>query len=74
MVWLRGGQFTMGQDDSPYDRREAPHPVEVSAFSIGQYPLTFDEYDRFCEATGRKKPERSGLGSRSAPGHQHQLG
>jgi formylglycine-generating enzyme required for sulfatase activity len=51
MVWLRGGRFTMGQDDSQYDDEKPAHPVEVSAFSIGQYPLTFDEYDRFCEAT-----------------------
>jgi formylglycine-generating enzyme required for sulfatase activity len=54
MVWLRGGRFTMGQDDSQWDDEKPAHPVEVSAFSIGQYPLTFDEYDRFCEATGRE--------------------
>jgi hypothetical protein len=56
-----------------YDDEKPAHPVEVSAFSIGQYPLTFDEYDRFCEATGREKPDDDRLGSRSAPGHQHQL-
>jgi formylglycine-generating enzyme required for sulfatase activity len=25
-------------------------------FALGRYPVTFDEYDRFCEAMRRKKP------------------
>jgi formylglycine-generating enzyme required for sulfatase activity len=67
MVWLRGGQFRMGQDDSRWDWEKPAHPVEVSAFSIGQYPLTFDEYDRFCEATKRKKPGDRGWGRGRRP-------
>jgi formylglycine-generating enzyme required for sulfatase activity len=67
MVWLRGGQFTMGQDDSQWDWEKPAHPVEVSAFSIGQYPLTFDEYDRFCESTGRDKPSDEGWGRGRRP-------
>jgi formylglycine-generating enzyme required for sulfatase activity len=35
MVWLPGGVFTMGQDDSPYDDEKPAHPVRVDAFSIG---------------------------------------
>jgi formylglycine-generating enzyme required for sulfatase activity len=67
MVWLRGGQFTMGQDDSQWDWEKPAHPVEVSAFSIGQYPLTFDEYDRFCEDTSREKPNDQGWGRGRRP-------
>jgi formylglycine-generating enzyme required for sulfatase activity len=67
MVWLRGGRFRMGQDDSRWDWEKPAHPVEVSAFSIGQYPLTFDEYDRFCEATKRKKPGDRGWGRGRRP-------
>ena len=64
MVWLPGGVFKMGQDDSPYDDEKPAHAVAVSAFSIGQYPVTFEEYDKFCEATRREKPSDSGWGQR----------
>ena len=67
MVWLPGGDFTMGHDDSPYGREKPAHPVHVAAFSIGQYPLTFTEYDRFCEATKRKKPVDQGWGREGRP-------
>jgi len=67
MVWLPGGTFTMGQDDSPYKDEKPAHPVRVSAFSIGQYPVTFAEYDRFCEATGRAQPPDQGWGRDRQP-------
>ena len=56
MVWLPGGTFRMGQDDSPYENEKPAHKVEVSGFSIGQYLVTFVDYDRFCKATRRRKP------------------
>ncbi len=62
MVWLPGGTFRMGQDDSPHEDEKPVHEVEVNGFSIGQYPVTFAEYDRFCEATGREQPGDSWWG------------
>jgi formylglycine-generating enzyme required for sulfatase activity len=47
----------MGEDESPYDYEKSANEVSVDAFSIGQYPVTFEEYDRFCEVTRRKKPD-----------------
>ena len=41
--------------------------MRVDAFSIGQYPLTFAEYDRFCEETGREKPNDRGWGRGKRP-------
>jgi len=67
MVWLPGGVFTMGQDDSPYDDEKPAHSVRVDAFSIGQYPLTFAEYGAFCAATGREKPADRGSGRGERP-------
>ncbi len=55
MVWLPGGKFRMG-DDQGYTWEKPVHEVDVSAFSIGQYPVTFEEYDKFCEAKRREKP------------------
>ncbi len=67
MVWLPGGTFTMGQDDSPHADEKPAHPVRVGAFSIGQYPVTFAEYDRFCAAMGRKPPGDQGWGRGERP-------
>ncbi len=36
-------------------------------FCIGKYPVTFDEYDRFCDATGRQKPADNGWGRGRRP-------
>jgi formylglycine-generating enzyme required for sulfatase activity len=67
MVWLPGGEFIMGQDDSPYNHEKPAHPVRVDAISIGQYPVTFAEYDRFCLATQRKQPDDRSWGRDSRP-------
>jgi formylglycine-generating enzyme required for sulfatase activity len=36
-------------------------------FAIGRYPVTFDEYDRFCEAKGQEKPADQGWGRARRP-------
>jgi formylglycine-generating enzyme required for sulfatase activity len=67
MAWLPGGTFTMGEDESPYNAEKPAHEVSVNAFSIGQYTVTFEEYDRFCEATSREKPSDWGWGRGTRP-------
>jgi formylglycine-generating enzyme required for sulfatase activity len=34
--------------------------VQVSTFFVGQLPVTFAEYDRYCEAEGKEKPDDEG--------------
>jgi formylglycine-generating enzyme required for sulfatase activity len=36
-------------------------------FAIGRYPVTFDEYDRFCETRRREKPSDNGWGRGRRP-------
>jgi formylglycine-generating enzyme required for sulfatase activity len=67
MVWLPGGTFMMGEDESQYSDEKPAHEVSVGAFSIGQYPVTFEEYDRFREATSREKPSDWGWGRGTRP-------
>ncbi len=67
MAWLPGGTFMMGENESPYDDEKPAHEVTVSAFSIGQYPVTFEEYDKFCEATSMEKPKDRGWGRDTRP-------
>jgi formylglycine-generating enzyme required for sulfatase activity len=60
LVVIPAGDFTMGsaEDEKGRSEHEGPqHRVTIARrFAIGRYPVTFDEYDRFCEATGREKP------------------
>ena len=43
------------------------HTVTVDDFYIGKYEVTFEEYDKFCEATGRNKPNDRGWGRGRIP-------
>ncbi len=68
MVALRGGTFQRGDLQGDGDSDEKP-PVEIHLrpFAIGLYEVTFAEYDRFCESTGREKPDDAGWGRGRRP-------
>jgi formylglycine-generating enzyme required for sulfatase activity len=55
MVWIPGGEFTMGSDDPSARPVEQPkHPVKVSPFWMDEHEVTNAEFRRFAEATGYK--------------------
>jgi formylglycine-generating enzyme required for sulfatase activity len=66
---IPSGTFTMGSPLNEFDRAkdEPQHQVTISAFIMSKYEITFDQYDSFCEATGRKKPDDSGWGRGKRP-------
>lgn len=41
--------------------------MTLRAFYLDKYPVTFDQYDKFCEATGREKPSDHGWGRGNLP-------
>ena len=43
------------------------HQVTVARFAMGKYPVTFAQFDAFCEATGFKKPADAGWGRGDRP-------
>jgi len=68
MVKIPAGSFKMGDIQSDGSSDEKPvHSVTVKAFAMGQYEVTFEEYDKFCESTGRSKPSDSGWGRGNRP-------
>ncbi len=71
MTFVQGSTFTMGckdgRDENCDDNEKPPHPVTVKDFHIGKYEVTFEEYDLFCEATNRKKPDDEGWGRGKRP-------
>lgn len=66
MVWLPGGTFNMG-DENITDAEKLVHQVTLSHFSVSKYPVTFEEYDKFCDDTGREKPSDEGGGRGRRP-------
>ena len=69
MILIPAGTFDMG--DVMLDKEstnELPiHRVTLDAFCLGQHAVTFAEYDAFCEATGREKPDDHGWGRGKHP-------
>jgi len=69
LINVEGGSFTMGDTWGDGSDDEKPsHSVELTYnFKIGKYEVTFDQYDWFCEETGRKKPSDNSWGRGNRP-------
>ena len=71
MVLIPAGTFQMGSPRDKDDRKEHEDPQhEVTVdhpFAIAKYETTFEDYDRFAEATGREKPDDHGWGRGKRP-------
>jgi len=68
MVWIPAGRFKMGDIQGQGDNDEQPvHWVSVEKFAMGRSEVTFAEYDRFAEASGREKPNDNGWGRGNRP-------
>ena len=69
-VWVKGGCYEMGcgswTDNCDSDEKPV-HTVCVDGFYMGKYEVTFAQYDRFCEETGREKPYDEGGGRGNRP-------
>ncbi len=65
MVFVQGGTFQMGSKYGRFD--ETPHTVTISDFYLSRHEVTFEEYDTFCEASGRKKTDDEGWGRGMRP-------
>lgn len=68
MLTVKGGTFEMGDvmGDKEYDN-EKVHSVTVSDFMIAKTEVTFEEYDRFCAATKKDKPDDEKWGRAKYP-------
>jgi formylglycine-generating enzyme required for sulfatase activity len=66
MVDISEGSFQMGGSDGEIDEKPA-HRVALKAFRMGRYEVTFDEYDQFAIATGRRLLEDEGWGRGKRP-------
>lgn len=70
MDWIEipAGEFKMGDNFNEGVRDERPvHTVYLDDYYIGKYEVTFEQYDLFCEDTGRAKPSDEGWGRGTRP-------
>ena len=72
MVWIAGGEFTMGSDDDKFNERPA-HRVKVDGFWMDEHPVTTGEFEKFVQATGyvttaERKPDWEELKKQLPPG------
>ena len=71
MVVIPAGEFMMGSPDDEEGRfdREGPQALITIhyQFALGRFPVTFDEYDHFCEEIGRDQPGDQGWGRGKRP-------
>jgi formylglycine-generating enzyme required for sulfatase activity len=68
MVVIPAGRFQMGDLlGNGYSDEQPVHWVFMDSFAMGRYEVTFAEYDRFAEATGRDKPDDQGWGRGKRP-------
>lgn len=69
LVAVPGGCFLMGSgaDEAGRSRDENLHRSCVADFRIAMSELSYDEYDRFADATGRARPADLGWGRDALP-------
>jgi len=65
--YIRGGLFQMG-DAADGQIRELPiHTVTFEGFAASIFEVTFEQYDKFCDATSRDKPDDEDWGRGNRP-------
>jgi formylglycine-generating enzyme required for sulfatase activity len=71
LVVIPPGEFLMGSSDDDaeaYDDEKPQHRVRIAyPLAIGRYPVTFGEYDHFCEQTRRQPPDDQAWGRGRRP-------
>lgn len=67
MVVIPAGVFQMG-DLEGSDAEKPVHEVRIAKpFAMSKYPVTFEDYDRFADETGRDLPSDEGWGRGNRP-------
>ena len=65
LLFVKGGSFVMGElegSESPAHRVNLTYDLYV-----GKYPVTFQEYDRYCDAIDYSGPDDDGIGRGRRP-------
>jgi len=68
-IYIRGGAFKMGDvmGDNEFDNEKGVHTEKLGSYYLSPFEVTFEEFDRFCQSTGRKKTNDEGWGRGKRP-------
>lgn len=66
-VEIQPGKFMMGWKDGDADEKLVHEVTLTKGFLMAKYPVTFEQYDTFCDETGREKPDDEGMGRGDRP-------
>jgi len=70
-VVIPAGEFMMGSPEDEEGRYDDEGPQRLvtfeKPFALGRYPVTFAEFDHFCDETGTGKPDDQGWGRGRRP-------
>jgi formylglycine-generating enzyme required for sulfatase activity len=68
MIEFHADSFEMGSGSMSQNFDERPrHTVQLARFAMSKHEITFDDYDRFASATGRRRPSDEGWGRGKRP-------
>lgn len=67
LVLVPGGCYSLPRDSSQESASPSPAELCVQPFYIGALEVTFEAFDQFAEATGRKLPDDEGWGRGQRP-------
>ncbi len=68
MVYIPEGEATIGSPAREGDADEHPaHKLFLEGYWLGKTEVTFEQYDRFCDATGRPRGADEGWGRGTRP-------
>ena len=67
LIELPAGSFVMGSTEPGFQGGRPQHRVAVPRFRLGQYDITFDQYDAFARSTGETMPPDEGWGRGDRP-------
>ncbi len=68
MIAIPAGSFLMGNTSGLISPDETPrHKVNVPAFAMSVFEVTYAEYDVFARATGRTRPDSTGWDRKTHP-------
>ncbi|MCB1777143.1 MAG: formylglycine-generating enzyme family protein [Candidatus Competibacteraceae bacterium] len=71
MVVIPAGRFVMGSPSDEPERWDSEGPQRevhiAQPFALGAYAVTFDDYDRYCDAMKQMKPSDAGWGRGNRP-------
>jgi len=66
-VFIETGSFLMG-DTTGKDSETLPvKEVHIAGFYVGKHEVTFEQYDKFCDATDCNSPDDEGWGRKNRP-------